>query len=109
VLVDGGFALVHAVRRVRRGEMTKKEAALHVATEAGAGAAATAAGAAAAALVVAVTGGVAGPGVFFVGAATSLGARAGLDAWLRKREKGAIRVQIAAPNGAAANVVEQGA
>lgn len=108
VLVDGGFALVQAVRRFRRGEITKKEAAIYVATEAGAGAAATAAGATAAALVVVITGGVAGPGVFFVGAAASLGARAGLDAWLRSRKKGAIRVQIGAANGAA-TVAEQGA
>jgi hypothetical protein len=93
-LLDGGWALAQAVSRVRRGDMTKQEAARHVATEAGAGAAATAAGAAAAALLVAVTGGVAAPAVFIVGAAASLGAKAGLDAWLRARERGIIRASL---------------
>jgi hypothetical protein len=81
-LIDGGWALLQAVRGVRRGEMTRREAAAHVAREAGTGAAATAAGTAAAALVVTLTGGVAAPAVFVVGAAASLGAKMGLDAWL---------------------------
>jgi hypothetical protein len=95
-LVDGGWALAQAVRRMRRGTMTKQQAAVHVATEAGTGAAATAAGAAAAALLVVMTGGVAAPAVFVVGAAASMGAKAGLDAWLRARAKGAIRAQLVA-------------
>jgi len=93
-LIDGGWALVQAVRKVRRGAMTKREAATYVATEAGAGAAATAAGAAAAALLVTVTGGLAAPAVFVVGAAASLGARAGIDVWLRARDRGAIRAEL---------------
>ncbi len=86
-LIDGGWALVQAVGRVKRGAMTRREAAEHVAREAATGAAATAAGTAAAVLVVALTGGVAAPAVFLVGAATSLGAKAGLDAWLAFRAK----------------------
>jgi hypothetical protein len=80
--LDGGWALFKAVRKVRRGEMTRRQATVHVAREAGAGAAATAAGTAAAALLIALTGGVAAPAVFVVAAAASMGAKAGIDAWL---------------------------
>lgn len=83
-LVDGGWALVKAVRGVRAGSMTTHDAARHVAREAGTGAAATAAGTAAAAVLVAVTGGVATPAVFVVAAAASLGAKMGLDAWIAR-------------------------
>jgi hypothetical protein len=89
-LIDGGWALVQAVRGVRRGRFTRREAAVHVVREAGTGAAATAAGTAAAVLLVAVTGGVAAPAVFMVGAAASLGAKVGLDAWLAARARGEI-------------------
>jgi hypothetical protein len=92
-VVDGGWALVQAVRGIRRGALTRREAVLHVAREAGTGAAATAAGTAAAALLVAVTGGVAAPAIFMVGAAASLGAKVGLDAWLRARDRGEIVAQ----------------
>jgi hypothetical protein len=81
-LIDGGWALVAAVRRMRSGKMTGREAAVHVASEAGKGAVATAAGTAAAALLVALTGGVAATAVFVVGGAASLGAKMGLDSWL---------------------------
>jgi len=81
-VIDGGWALLQAVRGVRRGSMTRRQAVAHVAREAGTGAAATAAGTAAAALLVAMTGGVAAPAVFVVGAAASLGAKMGLDAWI---------------------------
>jgi hypothetical protein len=93
-LIDGGWALVQAVRGVRRGTMSRKQAAVHVAREATTGAAATAAGTAAAALLVVVTGGVAAPAVFFVGAAATLSAKAGLDAWLAMRARGAIRAEL---------------
>ena len=83
-LVDGGWALVQAVKRMRAGSMTRKQAAAHVAREAGTGAAATAAGTAAAALLVAATGGVATPAVFMVAAAASIGAKMGLDAWIER-------------------------
>jgi hypothetical protein len=93
-LVDGGWATVQAVTRVRAGSMSQREAVAHVAQEAGTGAAATAAGTAAAALLVAVTGGVGAPAVFVVAAAASLGAKVGLDALLRARASGAIRAQL---------------
>ena len=98
-LVDGGWALVQAVRRVRKGSMTRAEAAAHVAREAGTGAAATAAGTAAAALLVTLTGGVAAPALFVTAAAASLGAKAGLDAWLARRRQplGGLEAPALAP------------
>ncbi|MGH7296208.1 MAG: hypothetical protein ACRELB_14800, partial [Polyangiaceae bacterium] len=91
-LVDGGWALVQARKRMKAGSMTQREAAAHVAREAGTGAAATVAGAAAAVLLVSLTGGIAAPALFLVGAATSVGAKMGLDVWLNARAAGAIRV-----------------
>jgi len=93
-LVDGGWATVQAVARVRSGSMSQRDAVVHVAQEAGTGAAATAAGAATAALLVAMTGGVAAPAVFMVAAAATLGAKMGLDALLRTRAAGAIRAVL---------------
>jgi hypothetical protein len=87
--VDGGIALVHAVRHVRSGKMNRQQAAKHVAIEASTGAAATAAGTAAAALLVVMTGGVATPAVFVVAAAASVGAKMGLDAWMARRREAA--------------------
>jgi hypothetical protein len=83
-LVDGGWALVQAVRGVRSGQMTHRDAARHVAREAWTGAAATAAGTASAAMLIAVTGGIATPAVFVVAAVASIGAKKGLDAWLAR-------------------------
>ena len=91
--IDGGWALIHAVRAVRRGSMTRREGAAHVAREATTGAAATAAGATAAVLLVALTGGVAAPAVFVVGAAASVGAKLGLDRWLGVRAQSDVRVR----------------
>jgi hypothetical protein len=91
-VIDGGWALVQAARRVRRGSMTHREAAALVAREAATGAAATAAGTTAAILLVALTGGVAAPAVFLVGAAASVGAKAGLDRWLDARALGEVKV-----------------
>jgi hypothetical protein len=93
-LVDGGWAAVQAITRVRAGSMSQKEAMMHVAQEAGTGAAATAAGTAAAALLVVMTGGVAAPALFMVAAVASLGAKMGLDALLRARGLGAIRAEL---------------
>lgn len=84
-LIDGGWALVQSIRAVQRGAMTRRQAAGHVALEASTGAAATAAGTAAAALLVTLTGGVAAPAVFVVGAAASLGAKMALDSWVARR------------------------
>jgi hypothetical protein len=93
-LIDGGWALAQSVRRVRAGAMTRREAAVHVAREASTGAAATVAGTAAAVLLVTLTGGVAAPAVFVVGAAASAGAKLGLDAWLDAKAAGTIRAQL---------------
>jgi hypothetical protein len=103
-MVDGGWALVDAARRMHARTMTGREAVAHVAREAGTGAAATAAGTAAAALLVALTGGVVAPAVFVVGAAASLGAKMALDAWLRgrldtARRRGYLSRADAPPNG----------
>jgi hypothetical protein len=84
-VIDGGWALVQAIGRVRRGVMTQRQAAGFVVREASTGAAATAAGATAAVLLVALTGGVAAPTIFLVGAAASVGAKVGLDRWLDGR------------------------
>jgi hypothetical protein len=102
-LLDGGWALVHALGRVRRGTMTQREATSYVLREASTGAAATAAGATAAVLLVALTGGVAAPAVFVVGAAASMGAKAGLDRWLGVRHstvKGDDSSAVPAPDAA---------
>jgi hypothetical protein len=93
-LIDGGWATVQAVTRVRAGSMSQRDAVVHVAQEAGTGAAATAAGTAAAALLVAMTGGVAAPALFMVAAATTLSAKLGLDALLKMRAAGAIRAVL---------------
>jgi hypothetical protein len=95
-LIDGGWALLGAARGVRSGSMTRREAVWHVVREAASGAAATAAGTAAAAALVTLTGGVAAPALFVVGAAASLGAKTGLDAWLKGRGKGLVRVEAGA-------------
>ena len=44
-------------------------------------------------MLVSLTGGIAAPALFLVGAATSVGAKMGLDAWLDARAAGAIRVR----------------
>jgi hypothetical protein len=93
-LIDGGWALVYAGGRLKRGLMTPREAAVHVAREASTGAAATAAGTAAAVTVVALTGGVGAPAVFLVGAAAAIATKAGLDAWLSARARGVIRAEL---------------
>jgi hypothetical protein len=84
-LIDGAWGAAEAGYRYKKGTMTARQAALHVAKEAGTGAAATAAGAAAAALVVTMTGGVAIPAVFMVGAITSIGAKLGLMRFIGSR------------------------
>ncbi len=92
-VIDGGWALVQAVRGVRRGSMSHREAAAHVAREATTGAVATAAGATAAVFLVALTGGVAGPAVFSRHRRRSAGAKAGLDRWLHARSQGEVQVR----------------
>lgn len=84
-LIDGAWGAAEAGYRFKKGTMTGREAFVHVAKEAGTGAAATAAGAVAAALVVTMTGGLAIPAVFMVGAVTSIGAKIGLMRMLAPR------------------------
>jgi hypothetical protein len=95
--IDGAWALAKAIPEVRRGSMRPREAAAYVAREASTGAAATAAGTATAALLVVLTGGVAAPAVFLVGAAASVGAKVGLDAWLGIRGRVASTPASATP------------
>jgi hypothetical protein len=81
---------------VRDGSLTRRQATGHVVREVCTGAAATAAGAGAAALLVAVTGGVAAPALFVVGATASIGVKAGLDGWWASRH-GSIRAKLVRP------------
>jgi hypothetical protein len=94
-VIDGGWAIAVASRRVREGSMTRRQAVVHVAREAGTGAAAVALGAAASTALVALTGGVAAPALFAVSAAAAFGAKAGLGAWTA-RSSGAIRARLTA-------------
>ena len=77
-VVDGVFGGVEAALAYKNGKMTGKEAAVHVSKEAGTGALATGAGVAVAAGVVALTGGLAAPVVFVIGAGAAIGAKQGL-------------------------------
>jgi len=81
-VVDGAFATVESVVRVRAGTMDKNEAVSHVVKEAATGAAATGAGVLLGAGLVALTGGVAAPVVFAVGALGSIGAKRALRRWV---------------------------
>ena len=78
-IIDGGFGLAEGVYRYSKGEMDAGEACIHAGKEAGKGAAASVAGVALAAGVVALTGGLAVPLVFSIGAGTSIAAKIGLD------------------------------
>jgi hypothetical protein len=75
LLIDGAVASVEAAVAVRNGAMDRKSAATYVAKEAATGALATGAGVLLGAGLVAVTGGVAAPVVFAVGALGSIGAK----------------------------------
>ncbi|MDB4939017.1 MAG: hypothetical protein JWP87_5989 [Labilithrix sp.] len=74
-VLDGAFAAFEAVIAVRNGSSDKKTAALHVAKEATTGAIATGAGVLLGAGLVALTGGIAAPVVFAVGALGSIGTK----------------------------------
>jgi hypothetical protein len=74
-VLDGALASVEAVSAVRAGTIARKEAAGYVAIEAATGAAATGAGVLLGATLVALTGGVAAPVVFAVGALGSIGTK----------------------------------
>lgn len=81
-VVDGAVASVEGVLAVRAGTMNKNEAVKHVAKEATTGAVATGAGVLLATGLVALTGGVAAPVVFAVGALGSIGTKRVLRRWV---------------------------
>lgn len=83
-VLDGAFASAEALHGVCTGNMTKTEAAKHVAFEATTGAAATSAGVGIAAVTVALTGGIAAPAVFIIGAGSTLAAKFGLKKLFKK-------------------------
>lgn len=82
--IDGAFAGIEAIVAVRNGTMDRKEATRHVVTEAATGAVATGAGVLLGAGLVALTGGVAAPVVFAVGALGSIGTKRILSRFTRK-------------------------
>ena len=75
LLIDGAVAGVEAAVAVRNGSMDRSRAAKHVAKEAATGAVATGAGVLLGAGLVALTGGMAAPVVFAVGAIGSIGTK----------------------------------
>ncbi|HVH42272.1 MAG TPA: hypothetical protein VM925_08000 [Labilithrix sp.] len=75
LVIDGAVASIEAVVAVRNGSMDTKGAATYVAKEAATGAVATGAGVLLGAGLVALTGGIAAPVVFAVGALGSIGAK----------------------------------
>lgn len=81
-VVDGAVATVEGVLAVRAGEMDRSAAVKHVAKEATTGAVATGAGVLLGAGLVALTGGVAAPVVFAVGAIGSIGTKRALRRWV---------------------------
>lgn len=81
-VVDGAVASVEGVLAVRAGTMDKNQAVKHVAKEATTGAVATGAGVLLATGLVALTGGVAAPVVFAVGAIGSIGTKRALRRWV---------------------------
>lgn len=81
-VLDGAVATVEGVVAVRAGTMDRNAAVKHVAKEATTGAVATGAGVLLATGLVAITGGVAAPVVFAVGALGSIGVKRVLRRWV---------------------------
>lgn len=90
-MIDGAVAGVEAVVAVRNGKLDSKKAAAYVATEAATGAVATGAGMLLGATLVALTGGVAAPVVFAVGALGSIGTKRMLRKLTIRPEKVEVR------------------
>jgi hypothetical protein len=90
-VIDGAVAGVEAVAAVRNGKLDGKKAAAYVATEAATGAVATGAGMLLGATLVALTGGVAAPVVFAVGALGSIGTKRMLRKLTVRPEKVEVR------------------
>jgi hypothetical protein len=90
-VIDGAVAGVEAVVAVRSGAMTKKGAGMYVAKEAATGAVATGAGVLIGAGLVALTGGIAAPVVFAVGALGSIGTKRLLRRFTQQPAEVAVR------------------
>jgi hypothetical protein len=82
---DAVIGTIEGVVAVRSGEKTVKQAVVHASKEAGTGALASAGGVAAAAALVALTGGLAAPVVFGVGAVTAVSIKLGLSSLIKPR------------------------
>ncbi len=82
--IDGAFAAYDAVRALRAGEITRKQAFAHVGKEAATGALATAAGTLACVGLVALTGPLSIPALVVCGAGASLGAKTALRRWVKR-------------------------
>jgi hypothetical protein len=90
-VIDGAVAGIEAVVAVRNGKLDGKKAAQYVATEAATGAVATGAGMLLGAGLVALTGGIAAPVVFAVGALGSIGTKRMLRKLTVRPEKVEVR------------------
>jgi len=96
-MIDGAIASVEAVAAVRAGTIDSRSAAGYVAIEAATGAAATGAGVLLGATLVALTGGMATPVVFAVGALGSMGTKQLLRRLTSRTPNLAVR-EIEAPS-----------
>lgn len=96
LLLDGAFGAITGVRAVRKGTMTRREACVHTATEAGTGAVSTVAGVALAAGVIALTGALAAPTVAAIGAGGALAAKLGLGRLFQRTAAPADTVETTA-------------
>lgn len=91
LLIDGAVAGVEAVVAVRNGSMDRKDAVSYVAKEAATGAVATGAGVLLGATLVVLTGGVATPVVFAIGALGSIGTKRLLRRFTQKEREVVVR------------------
>ncbi len=82
-LLDGGVAAIDAGLAYRQGSVTREVALNHVKIETATGAAAAGIGAATATALVVLTGGMAAPAAFVVGAGVSAAAKSSLNSWWR--------------------------
>ncbi len=89
LVVDGAIGAVTGALAYRRGAMTRKQACVHTAIEAGTGAVSTATGVALVAGVIALTGALAAPTVLAIGAGGALATKLGLTRLLRRGPTGA--------------------
>lgn len=84
LVIDGAIGAVTGALAYRRGTMTRKQACVHTAIEAGTGAVSTATGVALAAGVIALTGALAAPTVLAIGAGGALATKLGLGRLLHR-------------------------